>query len=135
MAVRDRSASSGIGSASIRPRPRAFHAIVERLRDDIFRGRRKPGDRLPPEQVLAEQFEVSRTGVREALRVLEIQGLVRVRHGYGGGVFIADVGFSPVLGALRTSLELGQLNVDELYEARVLFDFNGMKFERSVVPY
>jgi GntR family transcriptional repressor for pyruvate dehydrogenase complex len=71
---------------------------------------------------LAEQFDVSRTGVREALRVLEIQGLVRVRHGYGGGVFIADVGFSPVLGALQTSLELGQLNVDELYEARVLFE-------------
>ncbi len=103
-------------------RPRAFHAIVEQLRDDIFRGRRKPGDRLPPEQVLAEQFKVSRTGVREALRVLEIQGLVQVRHGYGGGVFVADVGVLPLLGALQTSLQLGQLDVDELYEARVLIE-------------
>ncbi len=122
MAIRTRLASPALKSAPGRARPRAFHAIVERLRDDIFRGRRKPGDRLPPEQVLAEQFNVSRTGVREALRVLEIQGLVRVRHGYGGGVFIADVGFGSVLGALQTSLEQGQLTVDELYEARVLFE-------------
>ncbi len=110
-----------VSSASV-PRRRAFHAIVEQLRDDIFRGRRKPGDRLPPEQVLAEQFAVSRTGVREALRVLEIQGLVRVRHGYGGGVFVADLGTLPILGALQTSLQLGQLDVSELYEARVLFE-------------
>jgi len=95
---------------------------VEQVRNDIFRGRRKSGDRLPPEHVLAEQFNVSRTGVREALRVLEAQGLVRIRHGYAGGVFVADGGLSSVLGALETSLQLGQLEVNELYEARVLFE-------------
>ncbi len=60
--------------------------------------------------------------MREALRVLESQGLVQVRHGYGGGVFVADVASAPVLGALETSLQLGQLDVDELYEVRVLFE-------------
>jgi GntR family transcriptional repressor for pyruvate dehydrogenase complex len=104
------------------PRPRAFHAIVEQIRGEIFQGRRKPGDRLPPEQVLAEQFNVSRTGVREALRVLESQGLVRIRHGYAGGVFVADGGLTPVLGALQTSLRLGHVGVNELYQARVLFE-------------
>jgi GntR family transcriptional regulator, transcriptional repressor for pyruvate dehydrogenase complex len=103
-------------------RPRAFHAIVEQIRNDIFQGRRKPGDRLPPEQVLAEQFNVSRTGVREALRVLESQGLVRIRHGYAGGVFVDDAGMPPVLGALETLLRLGQVEVSELYQARVLFE-------------
>lgn len=107
---------------SSQPRPRAFHAIVERIRDDIVRGRRRPGDRLPPEQVLAAQFRVSRTGVREALRVLESQGLVRIRHGYAGGVFVAGGGLTPVVGALQTSLQLGQVEVNELYEARVLFE-------------
>jgi len=95
---------------------------VQQIRDEVFRGRRKPGDRLPPEQVLAKQFHISRTGVREALRVLESQGLVQVRHGYAGGVFVADVGLTPVLGALETSLQLGQLQVNEVYEARVLFE-------------
>ncbi len=103
-------------------RPRAFHLIAQQIRDDILRGRRKPGDRLPPEHVLAEQFHVSRAGVREAVRVLESQGLVQVRHGYAGGVFVADVGLTPVLGALETSLQLGQLQVNEVYEARVLFE-------------
>ena len=103
-------------------RARAFDSIVRQIRDDILRGRRKPWDRLPPEQVLAEQFRVSRTGVREAVRVLESQGLVRVRHGYAGGVFVAEVGLTPVLGALETSLQLGQLQVNDLYEARVLFE-------------
>lgn len=103
-------------------RPRAFHPIVQQIRDDILRGRRKPGDRLPPEQTLAEQFRVSRAGVREAVRVLESQGLVRVRHGYAGGVFVADVDLAPVLGALETSLQRGQLQVNEVYEARALFE-------------
>jgi GntR family transcriptional regulator, transcriptional repressor for pyruvate dehydrogenase complex len=107
---------------SSHPRPRAFRAIVDQIRDDIFHGRRKPGDRLPPEQVLAEQFTMSRTGVREALRVLESQGLVRIRHGYAGGVFVADGGLTPVLGALQTLLRLGQVEVTELYQARVLFE-------------
>jgi DNA-binding FadR family transcriptional regulator len=103
-------------------RPRAFHAIVERIRADIFEGRRNLGDRLPSEHELAEQFNVSRPGVREALRVLESQGLVRIRHGYEGGVFVADGGLTPVLGALETLLQLNHIEVNELYEARTLFE-------------
>lgn len=60
--------------------------------------------------------------MREAVRVLEIQGLVQVRHGYGGGVFVADLGFTTVLGALQTSFQRGQLHVDELYDLRVLLE-------------
>ncbi len=105
-----------------REKPRAFHAIVEKFRSDILHGRRKPGDRLPPEHAISEQFNVSRTGVREAIRVLENQGLVQVRHGYAGGVFVADNVLGPVLGALQTSLQLGQVDVDELYVARLIFE-------------
>lgn len=105
--------------AAGRLRQRAFHSIVEEIRGDIVAGSRRPGDRLPPEQVLADQFNVSRTGVREALRVLESEGLVEIRHGYSGGVFVAASGLGPVLGALRTSLERELVQVSELYEARV----------------
>jgi GntR family transcriptional repressor for pyruvate dehydrogenase complex len=103
-------------------RPRAFHAIVDRVRADIFDGRRQPGDRLPPEQSLSEQFGVSRTGVREAVRVLELQGLVEVRHGYAGGVFVAEPSHTPLLGALEVSLRAGQVSLDELYQARRLVE-------------
>jgi GntR family transcriptional regulator, transcriptional repressor for pyruvate dehydrogenase complex len=103
-------------------RPRAFHAIVDQVRADVFGRRRRPGDRLPPEPALAEQFGVSRMGVREALRVLELQGLVEVRHGYGGGAFIAEPTGTALLGALEDSLRQGQVGADELYQARVLVE-------------
>jgi DNA-binding FadR family transcriptional regulator len=103
-------------------RPRAFHAIVDQVRADVFARRRRPGDRLPPEPALAEQFGVSRMGVREALRVLELQGLVEVRHGYGGGVFVAEPTGTALLGALEDSLRQGQVGADELYQARVVVE-------------
>jgi DNA-binding FadR family transcriptional regulator len=105
-----------------RSRARAFHSIVDELRSDILSGRRRTGDRLPPEHILAEQFQVSRTGVREAVRVLEALGLIEIRHGYAGGAFVAELGLAPLLGALQNSLQMGQVDVSELYEARQLFE-------------
>jgi GntR family transcriptional regulator, transcriptional repressor for pyruvate dehydrogenase complex len=55
-------------------------AQIQRLIGD---GRLKPGDKLPPERELAEIFGVSRSSVRDAIRVLEMQGLVEPRHGDG----------------------------------------------------
>jgi len=103
-------------------RARAYRAIVDRIQQDIVDGRLQAGDRLPSEHLLAEQFGVSRAGVREALRVLELQGLVDVRHGYAGGAFVAEPGHSPILGALQVSLRLGQCSADELYQARLLLE-------------
>jgi GntR family transcriptional repressor for pyruvate dehydrogenase complex len=101
---------------------RAFHPLVDRIRQDIFQRRSRPGDRLPREQALAEQFGISRAAVREAIRGLEMQGLVRVRHGYRGGVFVAEPGTRPLLRALDTSLRLEDVHVDELYEVRRLVE-------------
>jgi len=57
--------------------------IVEQVRDLIEEGRLKPGDKLPPEQVLAEKFGTSRPSVREALSALEILGITESRGGKG----------------------------------------------------
>jgi GntR family transcriptional regulator, transcriptional repressor for pyruvate dehydrogenase complex len=104
--------------ASKKRRPRAYQRIVEEIRDDIFRRRVAPGDRLPNEPELAEHFDVSRLAVREALRVLELQGLVRVEHGFQGGAFVADGGVGPVRDALETMLRLEHLERAEIYAAR-----------------
>ena len=64
-------------------RRRLHEDVAEQLRDAIFDGRFQPGEKLPPERELAERFEVNRTSVREAIKVLEGQGLVSVRHGDG----------------------------------------------------
>jgi GntR family transcriptional repressor for pyruvate dehydrogenase complex len=64
-------------------RRRLHEDVAEQLRDAIIDRRFQPGEKLPPERELAEQFQVNRTSVREAIKVLEGQGLVSVRHGDG----------------------------------------------------
>lgn len=62
---------------------KVYAEVAEQIRQLIAGGRLKPGDKLPPERELAEVFGVSRSSVRDAIRVLEVQGLVVPRHGEG----------------------------------------------------
>lgn len=69
------------------PQRRRIHEEVgEQLRDAILDGRFEAGQKLPPERELAEEFQVNRTSVREAIKVLEGLGLVTVRQGDGATV-------------------------------------------------
>jgi GntR family transcriptional repressor for pyruvate dehydrogenase complex len=77
------------GSASnFRPpaRRRLHEDVAEQLRDAILDGRFLAGTKLPPERDLAAEFRVNRTSIREAIKVLEGQGLVSVRQGDGATV-------------------------------------------------
>ncbi|MFJ6788811.1 GntR family transcriptional regulator [Streptomyces angustmyceticus] len=76
----------------------AYERIADRLRQAIRAGRLRPGDRLPPEARLAEQFGQGASAVRDALRVLREEGLVERRAGGG------DVVRRPHATALRTNL-------------------------------
>jgi len=67
---------------------KVYMKIVEQIRNLIKEGRLKPGDKLPPEQILAEKFGTSRPSVREALSALEILGITESRGGKGN--FIKD---------------------------------------------
>lgn len=64
-------------------RTKVYAEVASQISRLIEEGRLKPGDRLPPERDLAEVFGVSRTSVRDAIRVLEMLGLVEPRHGEG----------------------------------------------------
>lgn len=77
--------SAPAGAASFRPptRRRLHEDVAQQLRDSIFAGRFAPGQRLPGERELAAEFQVNRTSVREAIKVLEGLGLVVVRQGDG----------------------------------------------------
>jgi GntR family transcriptional repressor for pyruvate dehydrogenase complex len=67
-------------------RSRLYQGIVEQIEGLLEKGEIRPGDQLPPERQLAEQFQVSRASVREALRTLELLGIVETRA--GGGTFV-----------------------------------------------
>ncbi|MFH8249285.1 FadR/GntR family transcriptional regulator [Microbacterium sp. B2969] len=71
---------------------RAWRVVLEKIESDLLEGRLAPGDRLPPERELAATLGVGRSSVREALRVLEVMGLIRTATGSGptsGAIIIA----------------------------------------------
>lgn len=68
--------------------PKRFIQIVKELREIIRVEEIGPGDKLPSERVLAERLGVGRSSVREALRSMELLGLIETKH--GGGTFLSD---------------------------------------------
>lgn len=101
---------------------RAFEVIVEDIRRAVYTGALKPGQQLPSEPELANQFNVSRSAVREALKVLELSGLLNVRRGYKGGTFVAPPDFEEASEVATLSLQLGDTTVDQLTEAREVIE-------------
>lgn len=104
--------------SSARPH-RAFDLIIAQIRAMLQSGQLKPGDRLPPERELAEQMEVSRNTVREAIRMLEISGLVTVRPGSGGGAFVARPDSAVVARQLSDALNLTDVSLGDITETRL----------------
>lgn len=72
--------------------PKASQMLADELRERILDGEYAEGAVLPPERQLVVQTGLSRTTVREALRILEVQGLVRIRPGRTGGAFVQRPG-------------------------------------------
>src|SRR5438309_10570796 len=75
---------------------RASDEVVQQVKALIFGGTLGPGDQLPSEKELAVQFGLSRVTVRDALRVLESQGLIAIKVGARGGAFVASPSTQPV---------------------------------------
>jgi DNA-binding FadR family transcriptional regulator len=68
--------------------PKASDVLAGELRERILTGELAEGDALPAERELVKQAQMSRATVREALRILEVQNLVRVKTGRAGGAFV-----------------------------------------------
>ncbi|MGK6357124.1 FadR/GntR family transcriptional regulator [Sphingomonas sp. DT-207] len=90
-----------------------YQVIAEKIAGGIIEGRFPPGNRLPSERELAEDFGVSRPTIREAMIALEIRGLVEARH--GSGIYVTH---APATGG-SPELDVGAF---ELIEARVVFE-------------
>src|SRR5882757_7036534 len=98
---------------------RTFEEICGRIREQLALGVLKPGDKLPRERDLAEQLGVSRNVLREALRSLEMAGLLRLQKGVKGGAFVQQGDVSCMNDVVRDMLSLGAISVGELSEGRI----------------
>lgn len=103
-------------------RVRSFDGVVAQVRDAILSGAVTAGERLPSERELSEQFGVSRSTVREALRALEAVGLVEIRLGSRGGAVARQPDAAMLGQALSTLLLFQQASLDELQEFRHSFE-------------
>lgn len=101
---------------------KTHQVVAERLRRQIVRGQLEVGARLPPEEELTATYGIARTTLREALRVLESQGLVTIRRGRGGGPVVTAPDAAPLAQALAVKLQLQGATVGDLDEARQLLE-------------
>src|SRR5256885_7221368 len=85
---------------------RLYEQIVQQVEESIHKGAMKPGDQLPPERELAQQFGVSRTAVREAVKALHEKGLVEAYP--GRGTFVTDGTSYSMRQSLDRMLKIGQ---------------------------
>jgi DNA-binding FadR family transcriptional regulator len=96
--------------------------IAEQLRSAIVDGQFKIGERLPTEDELAQRYGVSRPSVREALKRLAAQNLVRAKRGPSGGNFVIKPSYGELAeslsGAATLLVGLGALDIEEIIEAR-----------------
>lgn len=96
--------------------------IVDSLKTMITHHGLEPGDRLPQERDLMEQFGAGKTTVREALKSLEVQGLVKVRTGPGGGAFIERMSEGRATSLLSNFLFAKEISIAQIYAMRKVLE-------------
>ena len=101
-------------------RRKLYQDIMGQIRELIRDGTLKPGDRLPSGRELAERLEVSRSSVREAIRALELQGLVVSRP--GAGTFVSTESLDTLISIIDSSLTEGMDILRDIFEMRRLLE-------------
>jgi GntR family transcriptional repressor for pyruvate dehydrogenase complex len=111
--------------------PRLSDKVAEMMLETILSNRLKVGDRLPSERELGEQFGVSRTVVREAVRALVAKGVIEVRS--GSGLRVAAVDAAAVSESVRLYVRGGGIDFEKVHEVRRLLEVHiaGVAAERA----
>lgn len=103
-------------------RKKAYEEVADAIRGQVFAGLLEEDQQLPPERELAENYGVSRVVVREAIRTLEMAGILRVQKGAGGGTFVCHDLDKPLVASLRNLLAGGDITLNDLFEMRLLLE-------------
>jgi DNA-binding FadR family transcriptional regulator len=98
--------------------PKASDVLANELRERILHGDFPEGTALPPERELVTQTRMSRTTVREALRILEVQGLVRIKTGRAGGAFVQSPGEESIASSVNLLIRGKRIRLAALLETR-----------------
>lgn len=98
--------------------PKASDVLARQLRERILSGELVPGTALPAERELVKQTQMSRATVREALRILEVQNLIRVRAGRAGGAFVQRPTTKSMANSVSIMIRGQKIRLADLMETR-----------------
>lgn len=96
--------------------------VANQIKQNIFNGTYKSGDKLPSESELAEIFGVSKVTVRQSVRVMENSGIVYTKQGVDGGIFVAEADPMAVSSYLSDMLKLKRVTQSDLTLSRMIFE-------------
>lgn len=96
--------------------------VAEAIKDFVVEQRLKAGDRLPGEAELIERFGMAKGTIREAMRILEAQGLIKTRTGPGGGSFVHEVSRDRAKALLGNYFYFKNLTVGDIYQLRRMLE-------------
>jgi len=96
--------------------------VEKQLRASINAGIFTPGDKLPSERELVEQFEVSRVTVRDALKSLQSLGLVSIRRGVNAGAYVLEPSAEPITQGIDALIQMKRVNFAHLIEIRLYIE-------------
>ncbi|MFA5907038.1 MAG: FadR/GntR family transcriptional regulator [Desulfobacula sp.] len=101
---------------------RLSEKIMDDIKSRIMNGEYRNGDRLPAELDLAGQHAVSRSVIRESLRNLESLGLVKIKKGPKGGIFVSERYDKPISDSLRGLVDRGRVTEENIFDIRLLLE-------------
>ena len=93
-------------------------AIKKSILEEIY----KPGEKLPSERELVDQFQVSRVTVREAFRNLQSSGMITIKRGVNAGAYVAEPNSHPITQSFQNLIHLGRIDYSHLIDARLYIE-------------
>lgn len=104
---------------------KVYEQVIDQIKQLIYEGKIKKGDKLPSERKLKEQLNVSRASIREAFSALEMIGLIESRH--GEGTFIKTSSDKNILEPLSIFLMLEESSIEDLIELRRVLEVDSVR--------
>jgi DNA-binding FadR family transcriptional regulator len=114
--------AAGDGTTPVARSEKVASRVARLIVEDIVQSGREPGDALEPESLMLERFGISRASLREALRILETQGLITIKPGPRGGPSVAAVRSSDFGRMATLFFQVLRVNLGHVIEARLVIE-------------
>jgi len=105
-------------------KPALSKEVETQIRASINAGIYKPGDKLPSERELVEQFKVSRVTVRDGLKNLQSFGLITIKRGMNAGAYVSDPSPRPIIQSIDNLIQMKKASFAHLIETRLYIEPN-----------